>query len=301
MSSPLHPDVQRGIRSAQIGMLINVVLAVTKLVAGLVGNAYALVADAVESTADIFSSLIVWGGLRVAGKAPDDEFPFGYGKAEALAAAVVALMLLGAALGIAIESILEIRTPHHTPAAWTLGVLVAVMIIKWILSQRVKTVGSEIGSSAVQADAWHHMSDVLTSAAAFIGISIALIGGKGWEAADDWAALLASSIIAFNGASMLRPALNDLMDRMPGQDVVEPVRKAAESVEGVLATEKLAVRKTGMTYRVILHVQTDPTLPIRDAHVVGGKVKSAIRTAVPQVASVLVHLEPYEQHAPPTR
>ncbi len=301
MSSPLHPDVQRGIRSAQIGMLINVVLAVTKLVAGLVGNAYALVADAVESTADIFSSLIVWGGLRVAGKAPDDEFPFGYGKAEALAAAVVALMLLGAALGIAIESILEIRTPHHTPAAWTLGVLVAVMIIKWILSQRVKTVGSEIGSSAVQADAWHHMSDVLTSAAAFIGISIALIGGKGWEAADDWAALLASSIIAFNGASMLRPALNDLMDRMPGQDVVEPVRKAAESVEGVLATEKLAVRKTGLTYRVILHVQTDPTLPIRDAHVVGGKVKSAIRTAVPQVASVLVHLEPYEQHAPPTR
>ena len=301
MSDSLHPDVQRGIRSAQIGMLINVVLAVTKLIAGLVGNAYALVADAVESTADIFSSLIVWGGLRVAGKAPDDEFPFGYGKAEALAAAVVALMLLGAALGIAIESILEIRTPHHTPAAWTLGVLVAVMIIKWILSQRVKTVGSEIGSSAVQADAWHHMSDVLTSAAAFIGITIALVGGKGWESADDWAALLASAIIAFNGASMLRPALNDLMDRMPGQDVVEPVRKAAESVEGVLATEKLAVRKTGLTYRVILHVQTDPTLPIRDAHVVGGKVKSAIRTAVPQVASVLVHLEPYEQHAPPTR
>ena len=301
MSDSLHTDVQRGIRSAQIGMLINVVLAVTKLVAGLVGNAYALVADAVESTADIFSSLIVWGGLRMAGKAPDEEFPFGYGKAEALAAAVVALMLLGAALGIGIESILEIRTPHHTPAAWTLGVLVAVMIIKWILSRRVKTVGSEIGSAAVQADAWHHMSDVLTSAAAFIGISIALVGGKGWESADDWAALLASAIIAFNGASMLRPALNDLMDRMPGQDVVEPVRKAAESVEGVLATEKLAVRKTGLTYRVILHVQTDPTLPIRDAHVVGGKVKSAIRTAVPQVASVLVHLEPYEQHAPPTR
>ena len=160
---------------------------------------------------------------------------------------------------------------------------------------------SGIGSAAVQADAWHHMSDVLTSAAAFIGISIALVGGKGWESADDWAALLASSIIAFNGASMLRPALNDLMDRMPGQDVVEPVRKAAESVEGVLATEKLAVRKTGLTYRVILHVQTDPTLPIRDAHVVGGKVKSAIRKAVPQVESVLVHLEPYEQHAPPTK
>ncbi|HEY9516129.1 MAG TPA: cation diffusion facilitator family transporter [Gemmatimonadaceae bacterium] len=290
---------QRGIRSAQIGLLINTALAATKLVAGLVGHTYALVADAIESTADIFSSLIVWGGLRVAGRDPDADYPFGYGKAEPLAAAVVSLMLLGAALGIAIEAVNEIRTPHHTPAPWTLGVLVAVVFTKWILSRRVRAVGAEIGSTAVKADAWHHMSDAITSAAAFIGISIAVLGsryagGSGWESADDWAALVASAVIAFNGVSMLRPALQDLMDRMPGQEIMEPVRRAAESVPGVLATEKLTVRKTGMVYHTSIHVQADAEVPLHEAHVLSGKVKSAIRSAVPSVQSVLVHMEPYE-------
>lgn len=287
-------QVSRGIRSAQFGVLVNAVLAVTKLVAGIVGNTYALIADAVESTADIFSSLVVWGGLHVSGREPDDDYPFGYGKAEALAAAVVSLMLLGAAIGIAYQALAEIRTPHNTPAPWTLGVLVAVIVTKLVLARRVHAVGVDIGSRAVEADASHHLSDTITSTAAFVGITIAVWGGEGWESADDWAALLATGIIAYNGLNMLRFALRDLMDRMPGADIVEPVRRAAESVPGVLATEKLAVRRTGMTYRVTLHVQTEPSLPIRDAHIVGGMVKSAIRAAVPRVDSVLVHLEPYE-------
>ena len=224
---------RRGIRSAQIAILVNAGLAITKLVAGVVGHTYALVADAVESTADIFGSTIVWGGLRVAARDPDEDYPFGYGKAEPLAAAVVALMLLGAAIAIAVKAVTEIRTPHLTPAPWTLVVLVGVVAVKWTLSRRVHAVGAEIGSTAVKVDAWHHMSDALTSAAAFVGISIALWGGPGWESADDWAALLASGVIVFNGVRMLRPALHDLMDRMPGADVVEPVRDSAARVAGV--------------------------------------------------------------------
>jgi len=285
---------RRGIRSAQFAILVNTCLAIIKLAAGLVGHSYALVADAVESTADIFSSTIVWGGLRVAARDPDEAYPFGYGKAEPLAAAVVSLMLLGAALGIALESISEISTPHHTPAAWTLAVLVAVVLVKWTLALRVRAVGTDIGSVAIKADASHHLSDAVTSAAAFVGISIALIGGSGWESADDWAALLASGIIALNGVKMLQPALYDLMDRMPGPEVVGPVRQAAESVPGVLATEKLAVRRSGLGYRVTIHVQTHPDMLLRDAHVLGGKVKGAIRTAVPQVQAVLVHMEPFQ-------
>ena len=284
---------RRGIRSAQIAILINAGLAITKLVAGVVGHTYALVADAVESTADIFGSTIVWGGLRVAARDPDEDYPFGYGKAEPLAAAVVALMLLGAAIAIAVEAVTEIRTPHLTPAPWTLIVLVGVVAVKWTLSRRVHAVGAEIGSTAVKVDAWHHMSDALTSAAAFVGISIALWGGPGWESADDWAALLASGVIVFNGVRMLRPALHDLMDRMPGADVVAPVRHSAASVSGVLAVEKLAVRRSGMGYRVTIHVQADPALRLDDAHSLGGAVKAAIRAAVPQVQYVLVHMEPY--------
>jgi cation diffusion facilitator family transporter len=270
------------------------VLAIIKLIAGIVGNSYVLIADAVESTADIFSSLVVWSGLRVASRDPDEAYPFGYGKAESLAGAVVALMLIGAAVAISIEAISEIRTPHRTPAPWTLGVLVGVILVKYALSRRVRDVAAEIGSTAVQADAQHHLSDALTSTAAFLGISIALWGGPGWESADDWAALFASAVIFYNGVEMLRPTLADLMDRMPGPEIVDPVRQAAESVAGVLATEKLLVRKSGMTYRVTIHVQTDPELPLRDAHILGGKVKGAIQAAIPRVQSVLVHMEPYE-------
>jgi cation diffusion facilitator family transporter len=274
-------------------MLVNTVLAGAKLMAGLVGNSYALIADAIESSADIVSSLVVWGGLRVAGREADERFPFGYGKAEPLAAAVVALMLLGAAAAIATESAKEIRTPHHTPAPWTLAVLVGVFAVKLFLSRRVAAVGDQIGSTAVRADAWHHLSDALTSAAAFIGILVALVGGPGWEQADDWAALGASLIIAYNGVSMLRPAVLELMDRTPGAEMVAQVEAAARGVPGVLNVEKVAIRKTGLTYRVTLHVQTHAATRLDHAHVLSGKVKSAIRAAVPAVQSVLVHMEPY--------
>lgn len=292
-------SLQRGIRSAQIGLGVNAGLALAKLVAGLVGNTYALIADAVESVVDIFSSAVVWGGLRVASRDPDEAYPFGYGRAESVAALVVSLMLLGAAVFIAIEAIAEIRRPHLTPAPWTLVVLVVVMAIKWMWSRKVHAVGIDIHSTAVKVDAWHHMSDAITSAAAFIGISIALVGaryagGSGWESADDWAALFAAGVIFWNGARMIQPALHDLMDRAPGSEFLGQVRRAAESVPGVLATEKLFIRKTGTTYRVTIHVHADPALSLRDAHTLGGKVKGAIRSTVPQVQSVLVHMEPYE-------
>jgi cation diffusion facilitator family transporter len=285
---------QSGIRSTQLAILVNTGLAITKLLAGLLGHSYALVADAVESTADILSSTIVWSGLRIAARDPDETYPFGYGKAEPLAGAVVSLMLLAAAVAIAIEAVQEIRTPHHAPAWWTLLVLVLVMLVKWGLARRVHAVGQAIGSTAVQADAQHHLSDAITSAAAFVGISAALIGGDGWEAADDWAALVASGVILVTGVRMLRPALHDLMDRTPGPEVVVAIQQAASSVPGVLATEKLAVRRTGLVCRVTIHVQSEPSMTLHDAHVVSGMVKSAIRAAVPSVQSVLVHMEPYE-------
>lgn len=287
-------DFDRGVRSAQLSMISNAVLALIKLLAGVLGNSYALIADAVESSADIFSSLIVWGGLRIASKDPDDDYPFGYGKAETVASATVSLMLLGAAVGIGIEAVREIQTPHHAPAPWTLIVLVAVVIAKTALGRRIGAVGTEVGSTAVQADAWHHFSDAITSAAAFIGISLAVWNGAGWESADDWAALVASGVIAFNGVSMLRNSLRDLMDRQPGANIAAPVRLIAESVAGVRAIEKLLVRRAGISYHVEIHVQADPAMALTDSHALGGAVKSAIRAAQPRVRGVMVHMEPYD-------
>jgi cation diffusion facilitator family transporter len=284
-----------GIRTAQVGLLVNTVLAAVKILAGVFGRSYALIADGVESIADIFSSLIVWGGLRIASRSADDDYPFGYGKAEAIAAAAVALLLLAAAIGIAIESVREIVTPHHTPRPFTLVVLVAAVLVKEVMFRRVVRVGSDVGSTAVRADAFHHRSDAITSAAAFVGISIALIGGPGWESADDWAALVAAAIIVYNGIGVLRPAIHDLMDRAPGEEILARVGAAACAVSGVCAIEKLKVRKAGLGYYVDLHVQADPALPLRDAHILSGMVKSAIRGAVPEVEGALIHMEPYER------
>lgn len=282
--------------------MINALLVAAKLIAGVLGNTYALVADAVESAADIFSSLIVWGGLAIAAQPADEDHPYGHGKAEALAAAVVSLMLLAAALGIAIQAVREIRTPHHTPAPWTLVVLVAVIAIKWLLARRVHAIGFDIGSTAVKADAFHHLSDAFTSAAAFIGITVAVVGsrwrgGSGWESADDWAALFAAGIIAYNAVSILRPAMHDLMDRMPGEEVVGPIRRAAESVPGVLAVEKLAVRRSGLALHASIHVQADSQMSLEAAHRLGGRVKAAMRREVPTLNDVLVHMEPYTSNA----
>ncbi|SIO28394.1 cation diffusion facilitator family transporter [Singulisphaera sp. GP187] len=280
--------------AALTGLGVNAALVVVKLTAGILGHTYALVADAIESSADIFSSLIVWGGIRITTRPPDEDYPYGYGKAETLAAAVVSLMLIGAALGIAIAAVGEIVTPHHTPAPFTLAVIAVVVVVKEILSRKVFKIGQETGSTAVKADAWHHRSDALTSAAAFIGIAVAVWGGPGWESADDWAALVAAAIIAFNGVLLLRPAIRDLMDRMPEELPTEKIAAAARSVIGVQAIEKLRVRRLGTEYFVDLHVQAEPTLPLRDAHILSGKVKGAIRSAFPDVVGVLVHMEPYE-------
>lgn len=290
----MSPDKSRGIRSAQFGLLVNACLAIIKILAGVVGNSYALIADGIESTADVLSSSVVWGGLRIAARDPDAEYPFGYGKAETLAAATVSLMLIGAAVAITIEAIREIVIPHHTPAPFTLVVLVLVVFVKEVLFRKVYAVGVEVGSEAVRADAWHHRSDAITSVAAFVGISVATGGGPGWESADDWAALVAAAVIAWNGQHLLRPAIAGLMDRSPEPEIRHRIHQIASVVSDVRAVEKVIVRRAGTYYFADLHVHADPAMSLRDAHIVSGKVKSAIRSQLPNVRGVLVHMEPFE-------
>lgn len=284
---------RRSIRWAQAGLLINALLVLVKLIAGIVGHANALVADAVESSADIFSSLIVWMGLSIAARPADEDHPYGHGKAEPLAAAVVSLMLLGAAVGISILAIREIRTPHHLPSPFTLFVAAGVIIVKEILYRRVSRVGKDVGSTAVTADAWHHRADAVSSLAAFIGISIALIGGRGWEAADDWAALVAAILVAVNGVRTLRPAISGLMDEAPDTTVKMRAMEAACSVDGVRNVENLKLRRSGLGFYVDLHVQADPTISLEDAHEIAARVKYAILDAIPNAENVLVHMEPF--------
>ncbi|NUN68159.1 MAG: cation transporter [Bacteroidetes bacterium] len=282
----------KGIRSALAGIVVNGALALVKGIAGFLGNSYALIADAIESASDVVSSLIVVSGLRIAAKPRDENHPYGHGKAEPIAALVVALSLFGAAVTIILQSYHEIITPHHAPEPFTLIVLIIVVVVKEALFRSVFRVAEEVQSTAVRTDAWHHRSDAITSAAAFIGISAALIGGDGYESADDWAALFASVIIIYNAYGLFRPALDEIMDAAPPADVAERVRAAAATVPGVLGLEKCFVRKMGLDYFVDLHVIVDGAATVREGHRIGHDVKDAVCHALPRIADVMVHIEP---------
>jgi cation diffusion facilitator family transporter len=295
-SAPLRlkPQVlaSRGRRSTVIGASLNVLLAAGKITGGILGHSFALVADGIESLADILSSMVVYVGLKYAVKPRDDNHPYGHGKAEPIAALAVGLALVGAAISIAVQSLREIVTPHALPAPFTLIVLAGVLVIKEILFQYVVRIGKEIDSLAVQTDAWHHRSDAITSALAFVGISIALIGGAGWESADDWAALLASFIILYNAFGQVRPALAELSDVAPPKTIQDQVKAVAKLVPGVEDLEKCLVRKMGLEFYVDLHVIVDGALSVREGHRIAHEVKDAILDAYPRIAEVLVHIEP---------
>ncbi len=284
--------LQRSLRATFLGMVVNTILAVGKMAAGFLGQSHALVADGVESLADLFSSLIVWRGLVIAAEPADADHPYGHGKAEPLAAAMVAIMLLLAALWIAVHSVREIFHPHGTPAPWTLVVLVVVVLVKETLFRHVFHEAASVESTAVKGDAWHHRSDAITSLFAGIGIAVALVGGPGYEAADDAAALLASGVIGWNGARLLREAFGELMDTAPDLVVVEEIRRIAAAVPQVQRVEKCLTRKMGWQLYVDMHVEVEPQMTVERAHAIAHEVKDRIRTQLPKVSDVLVHIEP---------
>jgi len=278
--------------AAGIGMAINVVLAIIKIVTGILGNSYALIADGIESTTDVVSSLIVWTGLKVSALPADDDHPYGHGKAESIAGLVVAVALLGAALLIAVQSVREIITPHHGPAWFTLLVLGLVVVTKEIMGRFVFRVGDELGSTAVKGEAWHHHSDAITSAAAFLGITIALIGGEGYESADDWAALLACAVILFNGWRIFLAALGEIMDAAQPEAVRQQIRQLSAGVPGVACIEKCHVRKSGLGLLVEIHVEVDGSITVREGHEIGHKVSDCLKASSLSIQHVMVHVEP---------
>ena len=285
-------NMQSGARIALIGMLVNVVLAAAKVTAGVLGNSYVLIADGIESALDIAGSFVIWGGLKLSLRPPDASHPYGHGKAEPLAAAVVAAGVLLASIGLAIESVREILTPHHGPAPFTLIVLVVVIATKEFLYRVVMRLGKDVESTAVKTDAWHHRADALTSTAAFVGITIALIGGENWHTADDWAALFACAIIAANGWRLLIPALHEMLDTAPRGEIGTTIERAAASVAGVVEVEKCLVRKMGVFFYVDLHVGVAGGISVRDGHDIAHQVKDAIKSTDARIADVLVHIEP---------
>ena len=282
----------RGMRSSLVGLVVNLSLASVKLAAGIVGTSYALVADAIESMGDFVGSIIVWRGLQIARRPPDSDHPYGHGKAEPIAAALVAVLLIAAGIVVAFQAAHEIASPHRAPQPFTLAVVLGVAAVKEILFRFMSRVGTETGSHAVRTDAWHHRSDAITSLAAAIGISIALVGGPGWETADAWAALFASAIIIVTGWRMVRPAVEELMDQSPASDLVAATTQVAESRDHVYRVEKLLFRKMGLYYVADMHLEVHPEMTVRESHALAHDVKEDVQRRFPQIVELTIHVEP---------
>ncbi len=283
---------QAAIKATYFSLIGNASLAVIKGLAGFFGNSYALIADAIESTTDIFSSFLVLFGIKYSSRPADENHPYGHGRAEPLITFIVVGFLITSATIIAYESILNIGTPHELPKAWTLIVLGLIIIWKEISFQLVMKKSIETNSSSLKADAWHHRSDAITSIAAFIGISIAIFLGKGYESADDWAALFASGFILYNSYLIFRPALGEIMDEHLYDDLVEEIRVVSHKVKGVIDTEKCFIRKAGMKYHVDLHAIVDATISVKEGHDISHHLKDTLREEIPQLGHVLIHIEP---------
>ncbi|MCK5014250.1 MAG: cation transporter [Candidatus Omnitrophica bacterium] len=284
--------IQRGIKVTLVTIAVNMVLAFIKVFTGLIGHSYALVADGVESVTDVFTSIVVFGGFKIGAKPPDENHPWGHGKAESLAALFVALILCIVAVGIAIQSIKEIASPGFAPAAYTLIVLVGVIFSKELLFRFLLKKSKDLDSLALKADAWHSRSDSLTSLAAFIGISISLLGGEKYVSADNWAALFASGIILFNGLKILKSATNELMDTMPDPEVEARIRDIAKGVEGVTGVEKCRVRQSGPGFFLEVHIEVDGNISVYHGHETAHQVKKALMESDLGVIDAVIHIEP---------
>jgi len=283
---------QSAIRTTYFSIVGNTSLALIKGLAGFFGNSYALIADAIESTTDIFSSLLVLFGLKYAKRPADENHPYGHGKIEPLITFLVVAFLVTSATIIAYESIQNIQTPHKVPKPWTLIVLGCIILWKEISFRIVLKKSKETNSSSLKADAWHHRSDAITSVMAFIGISIALIFGKGYETADDWAALFASTFILYNSYLIFRPALGEIMDEHLYDDLLEEIREGSIKVKGVLGTEKCFIRKAGMKYHVDLHAIVNGEISVKEGHDIAHNLKDHLRNKIPNLGHVLIHIEP---------
>lgn len=289
-----HTNEKIAIKATYFSIIGNTCLAIVKGLAGIFGNSYALIADAIESTTDIFASFLVLFGIKYSSRPADENHPYGHGRAEPLITFLVVGFLITSATVIAYESIINIQTPHELPKPFTLIVLGMIILWKEYSFRKVIKKSKETNSSSLKADAWHHRSDAITSVAAFIGISFALFMGKGYESADDWAALFASGFIVYNGYMIFRPALGEIMDEHLYDDLIDEIRRVSLQVDGIIGTEKCFIRKAGMKYHVDLHAIVDANISVREGHDLAHKLKDALHKEILVLGHILIHIEPNE-------
>jgi len=289
-AAPLYRSASQ---AAIIGLTINLILGLLKLIGGIVGSSFALISDAINSLGDSLTSAVVVFALWYAQRPPDDEHPYGHTKAEAIAASHVALLIIISAIYIGWEAIHRWSLSHPMPPIWTLWIAGINIVIKEMLYRYKTKVGKKTGSSAIIASAVDHRSDAFCSAAVLIGLLFVRIGGPSLIWADELAALVVVVVILWSGFKLFRSSTSELLDLQADKEWVDEIRLEAQSVPGVRAVEKLRVRKTGIEHLADIHIQVDAKLSVDEGHRIGHLVKDRLVQRFASLRDVLVHLEPF--------
>ncbi|MCA9090384.1 MAG: cation transporter [Planctomycetaceae bacterium] len=288
--SELYADATR---AALLGLGVNLALGIAKLVGGLVGSSFALIADAVNSLGDVVTTVVVLLALRVAQRPADAEHPYGHTRAEGIAASNVAVLIIISAMVVGWEAIQRLSHPHAVPPMWTLWLAGANIVIKEGLYRYKIKVGKRTGSGAMIANAWDHRSDALCALAVLLGLLAIRLGGPRFIWADEAASLVVMGAIIWSGVQLFRTSASDLMDVQADPELVERIRAAARQVKDVRDVETLWVRKSGLEFFADIHIEVDQHLTVAAGHRIGHEVKDRLLRDFPRLRDVLVHLEPY--------
>jgi cation diffusion facilitator family transporter len=281
-----------GQRVAAAGMAVSGVLAIIKLFAGIWGHSAAVVADGLESAADVFASGFVLLGLTLAAKPADSNHPYGHGRAEILTGLIIGLLLTAGGVLISFGSAHRLGQPRETMAGYVVWPLIASAIAKTALATSKFHYGRKLRSTALIADAWNDTMDILSATVALVAVGLSLSDPVRFLDADRYGAFVVGLIVVFTGVRVTRDTALQLMDTMPDDRLVAQIRTVAATVPGVAGVEKCFARKTGLRWHVDLHIEVNPELTVRQSHNIAHEVRLKIMQTLDWVADVLVHVEP---------
>jgi cation diffusion facilitator family transporter len=284
--------MQTARRVALAGILASVALAVLNIVIGLLSQSTSVFATGVEFAGDVLASTVVLLGLVAAAKPPDENHPYGHGRIETLAALLVGAVLSAGGAGICWNSLQDVSAIHPAPGTSAIAALCFAIVVRGVMSGIKFRVGRRIRSTSLVADAWNDIVDILSAGAALIAVALTIYDSSRFLAADHYGGFVVGIVVIVTGLRVLRHASLELVDTMPDADRMLRLRTTALGIPGVQGVDKAYARKTGMQYHVDLHIEVDPAMSVADAHVVAGHVRGRIRTDLPWVADVLVHVEP---------
>jgi cation diffusion facilitator family transporter len=280
-----------GRRIALISMSVGVALACAKIIVGVRVGSVSVISDGCEAAADVFSSGFVYAGLWLASKPPDYEHPYGHGRYETLAGLAVGALLLLTGAAIFWNGLTRFHETNELEV-YALYPLLAAFVLKVTLAATKFRIGRRIDSSALQADGWHDLTDLLSTAVAFVAVMLTLFDPHRYGYADHIGGMLIGVIIFALSIRVVSQTIGQLVDTMPEPSRLAQIRQVATSVPGTLGIEKCYARRTGLKYHVDLHLEVDPEMTVRESHKIASEVKQQIKARLRWVADVLVHVEP---------